>query len=163
ANHDNPRFPSQVAAGTDEDETARRHRLALGAIFTLPGIPQLYYGDEVALYGGKDPDNRRDMPEWAFRADGRAARHPGEAAGVPETTFAHVRALARLRATRHELSAGRYESLVRPRVGAPNVLVFARGERLVVAINAGAQPASVAVPLRARALDDLLGEGAPSH
>src|SRR5262249_33027385 len=51
-NHDNARFPSVLAGETPEEEIAERHRLALGAIFTLPGIPQLYYGDELALYGG---------------------------------------------------------------------------------------------------------------
>jgi glycosidase len=158
ANHDNPRFPS-LAAAADEEEIARRHRLALGAIFTLPGIPQLYYGDELALYGAKDPDNRRDMPEWAFREGGRASPHPGEAAGRAETTFAYVRALARLRVSHPELRDGRYTELWRPRGSAANVFVFARGERIVVAINGGTEPASVTVPVRAAALDRLLGEG----
>ena len=29
----------------------------------LPGIPLLYYGDEVGLAGAGDPDNRRMLPE----------------------------------------------------------------------------------------------------
>ena len=28
----------------------------------VPGIPILYYGDEIALHGGNDPDNRKMMP-----------------------------------------------------------------------------------------------------
>ncbi|MEG0068619.1 glycoside hydrolase family 13 protein [Cetobacterium sp.] len=30
--------------------------------FTLPGIPVIYYGDEVGIEGKKDPDNRRTYP-----------------------------------------------------------------------------------------------------
>ena len=29
---------------------------------TNPGIPLIYYGDEIGLAGGGDPDNRRMMP-----------------------------------------------------------------------------------------------------
>lgn len=36
--------------------------LAFAVMFTGPGIPLLYYGDEIGLAGGGDPDNRRLMP-----------------------------------------------------------------------------------------------------
>ncbi|MFC4651489.1 glycoside hydrolase family 13 protein [Lactococcus nasutitermitis] len=36
--------------------------LAVGMMFTLPGIPCIYYGDEAGLTGGKDPNNRKYMP-----------------------------------------------------------------------------------------------------
>ena len=36
--------------------------LAFAVMMTNPGIPLIYYGDEVGLAGGGDPDNRRMMP-----------------------------------------------------------------------------------------------------
>ena len=29
--------------------------------FTIPGIPVIYYGDEIGMTGANDPDNRRQM------------------------------------------------------------------------------------------------------
>lgn len=37
-------------------------KAALGINFFLPGVPSVYYGDEVGLTGGKDPFNRRVFP-----------------------------------------------------------------------------------------------------
>jgi glycosidase len=47
-------------------EPYERLALAFVVMFTSPGIPLLYYGDEVGLAGGGDPDNRRMMP-WTDR------------------------------------------------------------------------------------------------
>lgn len=54
-NHDVPRFLSQ--AGGD----VAKLKLALACVLTVRGMPMLYYGTEVALAGGAEPDNRRDM------------------------------------------------------------------------------------------------------
>lgn len=45
-------------------DAAPYERLGLSFVvmFTNPGIPLIYYGDEVGLAGGGDPDNRRMMP-----------------------------------------------------------------------------------------------------
>ena len=76
-NHDVPRFANQPGFGVPEDEIRRRVLLGLDLIFTLPGIPELYYGDELGMYGGGDPDNRRDLPAWAGDPAARAQPHPG--------------------------------------------------------------------------------------
>lgn len=73
-NHDVSRFVS-VANGDDggdpwddpavqPEDAAPYERLAVGltAIFTLPGMPTVFQGDEVGLAGSNDPDNRRVMP-----------------------------------------------------------------------------------------------------
>ncbi|WP_350243018.1 alpha-amylase family glycosyl hydrolase [Deinococcus sonorensis] len=57
-NHDLPRF----ASGTlFEDQGQARTAYALRALMTLPGIPVLYQGIEIAQRGGANPDNRHDM------------------------------------------------------------------------------------------------------
>ena len=35
---------------------------AFGLLFTSPGVPCVYYGDETGLMGGKDPNNRAFFP-----------------------------------------------------------------------------------------------------
>jgi glycosidase len=99
ANHDVPRL-----AGS-ENQSLQKLKLAYGLTLTLRGIPQLYYGDEIAMAGADDPDNRRDFPGgWpgdvknAFTADGRSARQ--------QEIFSYVQTLLRLRAQHPALQTG---------------------------------------------------------
>lgn len=57
-NHDNQRFVTY--AGKNGDKYLK---LALTFELTYPEIPIIYYGTEIGMEGGDDPDNRRDM-EW---------------------------------------------------------------------------------------------------
>lgn len=41
---------------------ARKLRMAFALQFAFPGAPAVYYGDEVGLTGGKDPENRGAFP-----------------------------------------------------------------------------------------------------
>jgi glycosidase len=69
-------------------------------MMTSPGIPLIYYGDEIGLAGGGDPDNRRMMPwdDAGLNPHQRALR-------------AKVAKLARIRAAHKNLSRGRRETL----------------------------------------------------
>ncbi len=64
--HDMLRFMSEKGA------TVEGLKLAQTFIMTTRGTPLLYYGDELAMPGGGDPDNRRDFP-GGFPNDARNA------------------------------------------------------------------------------------------
>ncbi len=138
-NHDVQRFVNEPGLAVSEAEIQRRYQLALTAIFTLPGIPQLYMGDELGRYGGPDPDNRRDMPDWGWTAAGRAVRHPGDALPHPDQIFARVQKLIALRHSSDAIALGDYGELWRQNgPGHPNVFAFARhsgNQAVVVVLN----------------------------
>lgn len=153
-NHDNIRFANVPGYGVAEDEIHRREMLALDLIFTLPGVPQLYYGDEIAMYGGPDPDNRRDLPPVTGT----------------EPMFQRIAKLAQLKQTVPAFADGAYKELWRQNgAGNPNVFAFSRGsgpgERIVVIAN-GAASSRVTIPVHladGTQLTDELGDGAPAQ
>ncbi len=99
--------------------------VALALLFTMPGAPCVYYGTEVGLEGGPDPDNRRGFP-W------------DDMNSVPLLTEA-LKALIVLRHAEPGLRSSelkRLGPLPGPDFG--RTYLFARGtgdERLVVAVN----------------------------
>lgn len=54
--HDTPRLHFSLGGNRD------LVRVAFALLFTYPGVPCIYYGDEIGLDGGPDPDCRRTMP-----------------------------------------------------------------------------------------------------
>lgn len=104
-NHDVPRFMNELGS------SIAGLKLALTLLLTTRGIPMIYSGDEIAMPGGGDPDNRRDFPGgWpgdarnAFAASGRTADE--------QAIFEHVRRLAQLRAELEPLRRGALADLV---------------------------------------------------
>lgn len=55
-NHDLPRFLHSAG-----DRGRDRLKQAMAFLMTVRGVPSVYYGTEVGLEGGHDPDNRRMM------------------------------------------------------------------------------------------------------
>lgn len=169
-----------TGASAPPAEQALRYRLALTVLMTLPGIPQLYYGDEVGALGAY-PQNRADMPAWAFAAGSRGGAHPGF---LPEAdvTFQHTARLVSLRRSHPALYEGYYAELWRQNGDSnPNVYAFFRAsgkDRIVVVINnSPAASGRLSIPLqinpvikpedKADLADgarfvELLGRGAPA-
>ena len=87
-------------AFTQPTDAAPSERLGLAFVvmYTSPGIPLMYYGDEIGLAGGGDPDNRRMMP-WEDEGD----RLLPPQVALRDT----VRALGRIRGENRVLGRGR--------------------------------------------------------
>jgi glycosidase len=135
--HDVERFMSEPGA------TSATLRMAYTALFTLRGVPMVYYGDEIGMRGGKDPDNRRDFPGgWAHDAHNaftQEGRTPEE-----DETFRHVQSLARIRRASPALREGKMINLY----ATEKQWVYAREisqSQAVVAYNTSGAPAEIAV------------------
>jgi glycosidase len=98
-NHDVARFAS--APGS----SAAKEKLAFALMLTLRGIPQLYYGDEIGMAGGGDPDNRRDFP-GGWKEDAKNAFAEAGRTREQQELHAYVRGLLRLRGEHAALSEG---------------------------------------------------------
>jgi cyclomaltodextrin glucanotransferase len=68
-NHDKPRFNGEGAGGSPA--SAGQYFDALNFYFMARGIPCVYYGTEIMMPGGDDPDNRRMLgPDGIKKAEG---------------------------------------------------------------------------------------------
>lgn len=103
--------------------------LATLLLFTFPGAPCIYYGDEVGLTGGYDPECRKGFPsqeEWE------------------RDILEYHRQLITLRHTHAALRIGEYQTLY----AEGQIYVFARilaEEVLAIAVNAGTETAKVSI------------------
>ncbi|MBN2781001.1 MAG: cyclomaltodextrinase N-terminal domain-containing protein [Candidatus Marinimicrobia bacterium] len=70
-NHDMGRFYSAVGG----DLSAYLNAYTL--LFGMRGIPQIYYGNEIGMSGGHDPENRREFPGGFDNADHNAFLQSG--------------------------------------------------------------------------------------
>ncbi len=156
ANHDVPRFASA------EGSTPAKLKLAFGLTLTLRGIPEIYYGDEIGMPGGGDPDNRRDFPGGWIGDANDAFTQAGRTRDQQEI-FSYVQALLRLRREHAALRSGQLWHLASDE----SSYVFVREseeERVVVAFNNADQQRELRIPLadtpvqRAAAIELLLGE-----
>jgi glycosidase len=116
-------------------------KLAFTFLLTMRGIPQLYYGDEIALRGGNDPDNRRDFPGgWA--GDSRNAFEASGRTEEENDVFNHLKKMLRLRAELEPLRRGKLMHLAINEQS----YVFARytnNKTVIVAFNNNAQPETI--------------------
>jgi neopullulanase len=129
--HDTPRF--LTSAGGDQASL----RLAMLFMFTYPGAPCIYYGDEIGLDGRHDPDCRKSFPwdESRWNSD----------------LLTYTKQCIALRKAHPALRRGSYHRLV----ASDEVYAFGRklnDERLVIALNAADQVRTVDIAVDALGL-----------
>lgn len=132
-NHDNERFTRKALVNKQNPVT--RIKMALTYMYAAPGMPIVYYGTEIAMDGGNDPDNRRMMN---FRAN--------------DELIKYVSKLGKVRNEFPSLRRGEMEVLFDEK----GMTIFKRtykGETTVVAVNNTEESRTAVVPA------DALSEG----
>jgi glycosidase len=127
-NHDVPRLAFMTGADL------RRRAMVLTILLTIRGIPQIYYGTELALQGGSDHGTiRADMP-GGFPGDPRNAFSEKGRTPQERDWHAFVRDLLHLRQQSPALQRGKFVQFA----PAGEVYIYFRileGSTIMVAIN----------------------------
>lgn len=153
-NHDTSRFLSEPGA------TPQRMKMGFALLATMRGMPQIYSGDEIAMRGGKDPDNRHDFPggfssdtQTAFTVEGRTAEQ--------QEMYSTVSALLHFRGAHPAIQHGQQRELFADQTS----LVFVRSEggkagcgasakdRVLVAANRSGSARELTVTLKGTPLE----------
>ena len=157
ANHDMTRLAGESGA------TPAKLRLAFGLTLTLRGIPEIYYGDEIGMLGGGDPDNRRDFPGGWIGDQQNAFLHEGRTHEQDEL-WRYVQSLLRVRREHPALRGGKLWHFASD----DSTYVFLREteeDKVVVAFHNGSASRELEVSLRdtpaqeASDISLLLGDG----
>ncbi|MHC1740902.1 MAG: glycoside hydrolase family 13 protein [Anaerolineaceae bacterium] len=130
-------------------KSVEKMKLAFLILFTIAGAPAIYYGDEIGMEGGADPDNRRTFSwietDWNIEI------------------FQYVKNMIRIRSEKAALRRGSFEVL---QVSDDNIFAFVRKEDSDVAFivgNASGQSAkamldlSIYLPTGVHRLRNVLG------
>lgn len=171
SNHDDGRFAYLVHRQKPDAapaEVLRRVTLAYAMLYTLRGVPVLYYGDEQGFSGGVDRDGREDMfpsrtPAYLARASlGMPAGAARRSFDTTHPLYRAVAALATMRRTTPALREGRQV----PRFASPHPGLFAvsrfdpdTGAEVLIAFNTSSTAivANVEIDPRSRVFRALDG------
>jgi (1->4)-alpha-D-glucan 1-alpha-D-glucosylmutase len=145
--------------------TPRGERAAVGQLLlklTVPGVPDIYQGDELWTLSMVDPDNRRPV-DWQVRRDTQAALDAGAPVDRANVKMYLIRRALALRARRPDPFAGVYN----PLAASDSLCAFTRGDHevlVVTALREDATGATVELPESATGewRDVLGGTGAPA-
>lgn len=124
--HDTPRIRTLCK------QHINRQKLALIFLFTFPGSPMIYYGDEIGMEGENDPDCRRAMI-WDREKWNRELS-------------ALYRQLIRIRREQEALQIGRYSKLMTFN-GVYSYLRYSGKEQVIVILNPREEQSDLVIPI----------------
>ena len=140
---------------TDAGGSTDKLKLALSLQATIRGIPQIYSGDEIAMPGDDDPDNRRDFP-GGFPGDPQNAFTQAGRNAQQQDVYSHLQSLLKLRGSHPALRLGIQKHVV----VADDYYLFTRetnGERLLIAFYKGDASKGLTVDLAETSIANAAG------
>ncbi len=147
-NHDQDRVMSVL--GDDVAEA----KIAATALLTLPGMPFLYYGEEIGMLGTKPDERIRTPMQWTGDASGFTTGQPWQPfhnnyrdvnvaaqQDAPASLLSLYRRLVHLHTSEAALAQGDFTLLKANNTGVAAFVRAAGGDVVLVMLNFGKQPA----------------------
>jgi alpha-amylase len=147
-NHDQARLMQAMA-----DQTPKA-KAAATMLLTLPGVPFIYYGEEIGMLGKKPDELIRTPMQWSSAANaGFTSGNPWQPVNPdypdkneanqdkdPNSLLSHYRNLLQLRTQHAALRVGEFYPLQADQDSLFSFLRVSKDEKVLVLINLGSQP-----------------------
>ncbi|GAB3887120.1 alpha-amylase family glycosyl hydrolase [Spirosoma agri] len=160
SNHDQNRIGSLVKGKSDQ-QTMARLNVAANLLLTLPGLPYVYYGEEIGMLGMKPDESIREPFLWDIRAKdtqrtrwrrgtystSQTVRPVAQQEADPESLLNHYKRLIQFRNS-HSILNNNLSRLVQVGIRQKGILAFIRQEstndqRVLVVHNLTGKPIDV--------------------
>lgn len=152
-NHDQDRLINRLLHDVD------RNKVAASLLLTGPGVPFLYYGEEIAMAGSKPDERIRSPMQWDKSAsagfsvgenlwqplqdaENLSFANVAEQSDDPDSLLSHYRRLIHLRSAHSALRRGRLTAVESSQRGVYAFLRYDDEQTLLVVINLDDEPAT---------------------
>jgi alpha-amylase len=147
-NHDQPRLMTQL--GNDPNKV----KVAASMLLTAPGVPFLYYGEEVGMQGGKPDEQIRRPMQWSDAANsGFSIKSPWESpgplwltnnvtleAGDQNSLLNYYQKFIHIRNEHAALRVGNLNVITSRSIGLYSILRVSKDEAVLVLVNLTSVP-----------------------
>ncbi len=149
-NHDQPRIVSSLFNDVE------RGKLAASILLTSPGVPFLYYGEEIGMEGKKTDELIRTPMQWSSAENGGFSsvtpwqplnrtwdeRNVALQTDDPDSILSHYRKLIGLRTKYDVLGEGNYVGLLTDNLKVHAHIMQADEQMILVVVNSSREPIS---------------------